>query len=170
MVGCKTVLPPLGLITVAALLPDTWEIRLVDLNAEPLAEGDWEWADLVMLTGMLIQRENLLDLIREARQRQKKILVGGCYPSAQPEEVIAAGADVVVQGEAEGIMPQVLAALENEENGVILKLTGWPALTQSPCPRFDLLKLDYYNSIGVQTSRGCPYDCEFCDVVKFSGR
>jgi radical SAM superfamily enzyme YgiQ (UPF0313 family) len=170
MVGCKTVLPPLGLITVAALLPDTWEIRLVDLNAEPLAEGDWEWADLVMLTGMLIQRENLLDLIREARQRQKKILVGGCYPSAQPEEVIAAGADVVVQGEAEGIMPQVLAALENEETGVILKLTGWPALTQSPCPRFDLLKLDYYNSIGVQTSRGCPYDCEFCDVVKFSGR
>ncbi len=68
MVGCKTLFPPLGLITVAALLPDTWEIRLVDLNAEPLAEVDWQWADLVMLTGMFIQRDNLLDLIREAKQ------------------------------------------------------------------------------------------------------
>ncbi len=147
MIGCKTVLPPLGLITVAALLPDTWEIRLVDLNAETLTEDDWHWADLVMLTGMMIQRENLLDLIREAKQRQKKILVGGCYPSAQPEEVIAAGADVVVQGEAEGIMSQLQAVLEKGETGVILQLTGWPALSQSPCPRFDLLKLDYYGNM-----------------------
>jgi radical SAM superfamily enzyme YgiQ (UPF0313 family) len=169
MIGCKTLFPPLGLITVAALLPAAWEIRLKDLNAESVGEADWEWADLVMMTGMLIQRQNLLDLIREAKQRQKKIVVGGCYPSAAPEEVLAAGADVVVQGEAEGIIPQLQAVLEQEETGVVLKLTGWPALTQSPCPRFDLLKLDYYDNISVQTSRGCPYDCEFCDVVKFYG-
>ena len=169
MVGCKTLFPPLGLITVAALLPATWEFRLLDLNAESVAEADWEWADLVMLTGMLIQRENLLDLIREAKQRHKKIVVGGCYPSAQPEEVLAAGANVVVQGEVEGIIPQLLAALEKGETGIILKLADWPALTQSPCPRFDLLKLDYYDNMSVQTSRGCPYDCEFCDVVKFYG-
>ena len=87
MIGCKTLFPPLGLITVAALLPAAWEIRLKDLNAESVGEADWEWADLVMMTGMLIQRENLLELIREAKQRQKKIVVGGCYPSAAPEEV-----------------------------------------------------------------------------------
>ena len=170
MVGCKTLFPPLALITVAALLPDTWKIRLRDLNAEALAEIDWQWADLVMLTGMLIQRDNLIDLVREAKKRNKRIVAGGCYPSAQPQELIAAGADIVVRGEAEGVMPQVQAALENGATGVILESQSRPTLTQSPQPRFDLLKLDHYGNMSIQTSRGCPYDCEFCDVVKFYGR
>lgn len=169
VIGCKTLFPPLGLITVAALLPADWELRLLDLNAESATEADWEWADLVMLTGMLIQRENLLDLIREAKKRQKKIVAGGCYPSAQPEEVLAAGATVVVQGELEGMIPQFQAILARGETGVMLKAADWSVLTQSPCPRFDLLKLEYYDNMSVQTSRGCPYDCEFCDVVKFYG-
>ena len=99
--GAKTLAPPLGLLTVAALLPDAWELRLADLNTRTLSEADWQWAELVLLSGMLIQRTALLELVQQAKKEGKTVVVGGPYPTTLPQEVLAAGADLVVQGEAE---------------------------------------------------------------------
>jgi radical SAM superfamily enzyme YgiQ (UPF0313 family) len=167
--GRKTLAPPLGLITVAALLPPQWDCRLVDLNTGPVAEDDWRWADLVMISGMLVQKTNLLKLTGEAKERGKPVVVGGPYPTSLPQEVLAAGADFLTRGEAETIMPRLLSALEENRKGVIEE-EGKPDLTQSPIPRFDLLKLNDYVTMGLQTSRGCPFNCEFCDVVNLNGR
>jgi len=168
--GCKALLPPLGLITVAALLPQEWQLRLVDLNVEPLKEQMWGWADLVMLSGMIIQRQNLLALIREAKARGKTVVVGGPYASSLPEEVLEAGADFVVRGEGENTIPLFLEGLARGQLGGVIQCDSRPDLTTSPIPRFDLLNLKNYLELSIQTSRGCPHDCEFCDVVQLYGR
>ena len=107
--GVKTLAPPLGLLTVAALLPATWELRLADLNTRALSEADWQWADLVMISGMLIQRTGLLELVRQAKKRGKTVIAGGPYPTTWPQEVLEAGADIVVQGEAENLIAAIVA-------------------------------------------------------------
>jgi radical SAM superfamily enzyme YgiQ (UPF0313 family) len=93
LLGRKTLMAPLGLITLAALLPGGWEFRLADLNARPLHPDDWDWAEIVMLTGMIVQRDGLLSLIREAKQRHKTVVVGGPYATSVPQEILEAGAD-----------------------------------------------------------------------------
>lgn len=170
MKGSKTLLPPLGLITVAALLPPEWEVRLVDLNCRPLAEEDWMWADLLMITGMIVQRDGLLDLIRDGKKRGKIVVVGGPYATSQPHEPLKAGADFVVQGEGENTIPLLVLALNEGQRGGIIENTFIVEMSGSPLPRFDLLRFDDYTAISVQTSRGCPFDCEFCDVVNLLGR
>ena len=91
--GTKTVNPPLGLLTVAALLPSEWELRLADLNTRSLTEEDWQWADLVLISAMYIQREGLLALVREAKRRGKTVVAGGPHPTSLPEAVLEAGCD-----------------------------------------------------------------------------
>jgi len=166
----KTLLPPLGLITVAALLPREWKCRLVDLNASPLTDGDWEWAELVLLSGMIVQREGLLSLIREAKRRGKATVVGGPYATSMPQEVLAAGADFLLRGEGEPTVPLFLAAWRAGEKSGVFQHELKPDLTASPLPRFDLLNFNAYIDLSIQTSRGCPFDCEFCDVVNLFGR
>jgi radical SAM superfamily enzyme YgiQ (UPF0313 family) len=168
--GRRTLLPPLGLLTVAALLPSSWEFRLVDLNTRAFTESDWQWADLVMITGMIIQRQGVLNLIREARERGKNTVVGGPYATSLSREVIEVGADILVRGECEDTIPRLLAALGAEPRGSIIESDQKPLMTASPVPRFDLLTLDDYVVMGIQTSRGCPFDCEFCDIVSLYGR
>ncbi len=167
--GSKTVNPPLGLITVAALLPSEWEMRLVDLNTGSLTEEDWQWADLVLITAMYIQREGLLALVREAKRRGKTVVAGGPHPTSLPEAVLAAGCDFVVRGEGENTIPLLLEAMRHGKTGII-ETSEKPDMTKSPIPRFDLLRLEDYATMTVQTSRGCPFDCEFCDVVNLFGR
>jgi radical SAM superfamily enzyme YgiQ (UPF0313 family) len=168
--GTKTMVPPLGLLTMAALLPPAWELRLVDLNARPLPPGAWEGADLVMISGMLVQRDGLLDLVREAKRRGKTVVVGGPYATSLPREVLDAGADFLFQGEAENTMSRFLAGLDAGETHGVFQEDAKPEMTVSPVPRFDLLRLEDYTVMSLQTSRGCPYDCEFCDVVNLYGR
>jgi radical SAM superfamily enzyme YgiQ (UPF0313 family) len=167
--GSKTVNPPLGLITVAALLPSEWEMRLVDLNTGSLTEEDWQWADLVLITAMYIQREGLLALVREAKRRGKTVVAGGPHPTSLPEAVLEAGCDFVVRGEGENTIPLLLEAMKQGKTGII-ENSEKPDMTTSPVPRFDLLRLNDYATMTVQTSRGCPFDCEFCDVVNLFGR
>uniref|UniRef100_A0A7C3YZK0 DUF4070 domain-containing protein n=1 Tax=Desulfobacca acetoxidans TaxID=60893 RepID=A0A7C3YZK0_9BACT len=167
--GNKTVNPPLGLITVAALLPAEWELRLVDLNTGSLTEKDWQWADLVMISAMYIQKDGLLALVREAKLRGKTVVAGGPYPTSLPEVVAEAGCDLVVRGEGENTVPLLLKALRDGKTGII-ENDDKPDLTTSPVPRFDLLRLSDYSAFTIQTSRGCPFDCEFCDVVNLFGR
>lgn len=167
--GSKTVNPPLGLITVAALLPSEWKMRLADLNVRSLTEDDWQWADLILITAMYIQREGLLALVREAKRRGKTVVAGGPHPTSLPEAVLSAGCDFVVRGEGENTIPLLLEAMRLGKTGII-ENSEKPDLTTSPIPRFDLLRLDDYATVTVQTSRGCPFDCEFCDVVNLFGR
>jgi radical SAM superfamily enzyme YgiQ (UPF0313 family) len=167
--GSKTVNPPLGLLTVAALLPSEWEMRLADLNTRSLTEDDWQWADLILISAMYIQRAGFLALVREAKRRGKTVVAGGPHPTSLPEAVLEAGCDFVVRGEGENTIPVLLEAMRHGKTGVI-ETDKKPDLTTSPIPRFDLLRLNDYATVTVQTSRGCPFDCEFCDVVNLFGR
>ncbi len=168
--GCKSSTAPLGLITVAALLPAHWDLRLVDVNTRALKPDDWEWAEVVLFSAMAVQRVSLLELIREAKARGKTVVAGGPYPSIIPEEVTAAGCDFLVRGEAELLIPDLLRDLAQGKTGVTYEAKEKPDLSASPIPRFDLLRLEDYLSISIQTTRGCPFDCEFCDVVSLFGR
>ena len=169
LMGKKTVNPPLGLLTVAALLPSEWELRLADLNTRSLTKEDWQWADLMLISAMYIQREGLLALVKEAKHRGKTVVVGGPYPTSLPEAALEAGCDFVVRGEGENTIPLLLEAMRGGQTRVIENHEK-PDMTTSPIPRFDLLRLDDYNALTIQTSRGCPFDCEFCDVVNLFGR
>jgi len=168
--GKKALHPPLGLITVAALLPPEWNLRLLDLEKDRLTPQDWEWAEMVMISAMIVHRQSLLDLVREAKARGKMVVVGGPHPTSQPENALDAGCDFLVRGEAENTLPLFLAALKAGRRGVVLENPEKPDLSTSPIPRYDLLKLKDYVSLGVQTSWGCPFDCEFCDVSSLFGR
>ncbi len=170
LAGRQTLMPPLGLITVAALLPRHWEFRLVDLNTRQVTPEDWHWAEMVMISGMLVQKEGLVALTREGKQRGKTVVVGGPYPTSVPQESLDAGADFLIRGEGENTIPLFLSALKEGKRHGVIKQNPKPDLTTSPVPRFDLLNLDHYIALSVQTSRGCPFNCEFCDVVNLYGR
>jgi radical SAM superfamily enzyme YgiQ (UPF0313 family) len=168
--GTKTLLPPLGLITVAALLPPDWELRLVDLNTRRITDEDWQWADLVLFTAMIVQQDTVCELIREAKKRGKTVVTGGPYPTSMPEPIIEAGSDFLVRGEGENTIPMFLEAFREGAGSGIFMSDERPDITASPKPRFDLLDFRSYAAAGIQTSRGCPFDCEFCDIVNLYGR
>lgn len=168
--GRKALGMPLGLITVAALLPRDWELRLVDLNARPLSGADWDWAEMVLVSGMIPQRESLLKVVARAKELGKTTVAGGPYPTSLPQEVREAGCDFVVRGEAEGLLDRVLEDLEQGKPGGVYESDDPVDLSRSPLPRYDLLNFNDYLLATLQTTRGCPYDCEFCDVVNLNGR
>ncbi|MBI5395213.1 MAG: B12-binding domain-containing radical SAM protein [Verrucomicrobia bacterium] len=168
--GRKTVCPPMGLITVAALLPPDWELRVADLHARSLTEGDWEWAEIVMITGMMVHRSSFKETVAEAKRRGKIVVAGGPYPTSMSEDALAAGCDFLVRGEAENTLPALLEALKEGKTRGVFEHPEKPDVSTSPIPRFDLLRFDDYMVMAVQTSRGCPFDCEFCDVVNLYGR
>jgi radical SAM superfamily enzyme YgiQ (UPF0313 family) len=168
--GKKAGGPPLGLITAAALLPAQWSLRLVDTAIRNLTENDWQWADIVMLSGNYLHRPSVLDLIRQCRERRKPVVVGGPYASSLPEEIMDAGANFVVAGEGENTIPMFIDALSAGKTSGLFKNEQRPDLTTSPIPRFDLLVKEEYQHAQVQTSRGCPFNCEFCDIITLYGR
>jgi radical SAM superfamily enzyme YgiQ (UPF0313 family) len=160
---------PLGLITVAALLPTAWTIRLVDRNTEALADGDLEWADLVMTGGMLPQYFDTIEIIELCRARGKPVVVGGPGVTSVPH--LYSKANFQVLGEAEGIIDKFISAWEaGAKEGVFEAEKFKIDVTKSPVPRFDLLKVEHYLYVGVQFSRGCPFTCEFCDIIELYGR
>jgi Domain of unknown function (DUF4070)/Radical SAM superfamily len=167
--GAKYPTAPLGLITVAALLPAAWTIRLIDRNTEALADGDLEWADLVMTGGMLPQHFDTIEIIELCRARGKPVVVGGPGVTSIPYGYTNANFQVL--GEAEGIIDKFIAAWEaGAREGVFEAEKFTIDVTKSPVPRFDLLKVEHYLYIGVQFSRGCPFTCEFCDIIELYGR
>ncbi|MEP0854769.1 B12-binding domain-containing radical SAM protein [Trichocoleus sp. DQ-U1] len=171
LIGRKVSLPPLGMITVAAILPQTWEFRLIDRNVRCETEADWAWADLVIISGMIVQKPDMLHLIREAKQRGKLVAVGGPYVTSVPNAAQEAGVDFLVLDEGEITLPLLVEALERGETEGVFRSNGEkPDVTNTPIPRFDLLDLTAYNDMSVQFSRGCPFQCEFCDIIVLYGR
>ncbi|RAM48775.1 MAG: B12-binding domain-containing radical SAM protein [Hapalosiphonaceae cyanobacterium JJU2] len=170
LVNRKVLLPPLGLVTVAAILPQEWEFKLVDRNIRPVTEAEWAWADLVIFSAMIVQKQDLLDQIREAKKRGKLVAVGGPYATSTPTEPKAAGADFLILDEGEITLPMFVEAIQRGETSGTLRATEKPDVTSTPIPRFDLLDFDAYDMMSIQFSRGCPFQCEFCDIIVLYGR
>ena len=168
LVDCKALLPPLGMITVAAILPQEWEYRLVDHNVREITESDWDWAELVIISGMIVQKNDMLAQIAEAKSRNKLVAVGGPYATTSPQEVEAA--DFLILDEGEITLPMFVAAIERGDRSGVFRATEKPAVTETPIPRYDLLDLNAYDNMSVQFSRGCPFQCEFCDIIVLYGR
>ncbi len=167
-IGKKASLPPLGLLTVAALLPDEWELTLVDMNVEPLSEEAVEGADIVLTSSMLIQQDSLDDVIRRCRRHGKRVVAGGPYPTAAWERI--EGVDHFVLNEAEVTLPRFLSDLARGRAEHVYQDAVRPDIVGSPPPRFDLVRRNAYSSMAVQFSRGCPHSCEFCDIIELFGR
>lgn len=165
--GKRAINPPLGLATLAALCPDEWEVEIVDENIEsiPLDPN----ADLIGICGMGVQFGRQRELLGYYRSKGYHVVAGGSYASLCPERY-AALADTVIAGEAEYIWKRFCADFEGGAPLGLYQETGTVALTDSPAPRFDLLKLDRYTTVTLQFSRGCPFRCEFCDIIVMFGR
>ncbi len=168
VVGARYSAAPLGLITVAALLPRDWQIRLINRNTEELRLPDLEWADLVMTGGMLPQQLDSLRVIAIANGHGKPVVVGGPDVTASPHVYEDAAFRVI--GEAEEVMDEFISAWRAGAAAGEFVAKEFPDIRKSPVPRFDLLKLDHYMHVGVQLSRGCPFTCEFCNVIELNGR
>ena len=167
--GARCPAPPLGLITLAALLPPDWNIRLVNRNAQELQPADLAWADVVMTGGMLPQRADALVLIDLCRAQGKPVVVGGPDPMSSPE--VYEKADFRVLGEAEGLIEKFVDAWNSGARSGVFEAVKFTAdVTKSPIPRFDLIDFSHYLYVGVQFSRGCPFNCEFCDIIELYGR
>ena len=169
MVPEESVAPPLGLITVAALCPATWEVRLIDRAFEDLRDEDLQWADLVMVSAMRAQRVDAVATLARARSLGRRTFIGGPWASSEPDMVLRE-ADHVLAGEAEEVFANIAAELERGTARSLYRVAEKPDATLSPVPRFDLLRLDKYTSMSVQFSRGCPFQCEFCDIITIYGR
>ncbi|MES1026443.1 B12-binding domain-containing radical SAM protein [Gloeocapsa sp. BRSZ] len=172
LLGLKAMLPPLGLATVAAILPQDWNYKLVDRNVRSVTQAEWDWADLVILSAMIVQKQDLLDQIQEAKRRGKRVAVGGPYATALPHEVSEVGADYLILDEGEITLPMFVSAIAaGQLSGTFRAAIGErPDVTDTPIPRFDLLEFDAYAQMSVQFSRGCPFQCEFCDIIVLYGR
>jgi radical SAM superfamily enzyme YgiQ (UPF0313 family) len=168
LIGAKSAAPPLGLLTVAALLPQHWQFRLLDLNVRPLTTADWEWADLICTGGMLPQQQSLREIIDRAVEEGKYVVVGGADPSSQPH--LYHKAHTLIVGEGEEVIPRWLNAWRAGQPYGVFKEETKPDVTSSPTPRFDLLDMSDYGFINIQYSRGCPFNCEFCDIIELYGR
>jgi radical SAM superfamily enzyme YgiQ (UPF0313 family) len=170
MTGKKGLLPPLGLLTLASLLPNDWNLELVDMVFQDISEAQWDRSDLILISVMTVQQKGIVEVIKEAKKRGKTVVVGGPWSFHVPEQAFEAGADLVVKGEAEVLMNEILKCLKAKDFGHIIQSDERADMTKSPVPRFDLLDMSAYVDMEVQFTRGCPFKCEFCDVTMMLGR
>jgi len=167
-VGKRSAYPPLGLLTVSALLPAKWEKRVVDLNVRRLKDAELAWADAVFFSGMMVQGPSMQEQMARCKLRGLRTVVGG--PIASAGSPALAEADHVVEGEAEELIPELAADLERGAARRHYNRRQLPDLTQVPLPHLHLASLGRYSAMAVQYSRGCPFTCEFCDIIEIYGR
>jgi radical SAM superfamily enzyme YgiQ (UPF0313 family) len=165
--GTRYMTPPLGLLTVAAMLPETWELRLVDENVELTTDQDLEWADVVLMGSKIVSRSRALELITRARGLGNIVVLGGADVTVNATPYAEGGAHILCVGEAERTVPELVALLENGDRpeGLVIAADGMADIGDAPPPRFDLIRHSDYLYLALQYSRGCPYTCEFCNVI-----
>jgi len=166
--GTRSAYPPLGLLTIAPLLPQHWKKRLVDTNVRRLTDADLKWADVALLSGMLVHKQDLLGILARCRARGLRTVIGG--PVCSSVEELPQHADHVVVGEAEELVGELAADLERGTAKPLYKAAEMPGLDQTPLPDLSLITPKYYSAMAVQYSRGCPFNCEFCDIIEIYGR
>jgi radical SAM superfamily enzyme YgiQ (UPF0313 family) len=163
----KSSSPPLGLVTIAAMLPDKWQLKLVDTNNQPLTQPDLIWADMVMVSAMVVQRDSARRIIARCKSAGKIVAAGGplftCEPDIFPE------VDHLILGEAELTLPPFLMDLENGFAKHVYRSEEYPDIHLTPAPRWELIPMDRYDAMSIQFSRGCPYNCDFCNITALLG-
>jgi radical SAM superfamily enzyme YgiQ (UPF0313 family) len=167
-IGKKPGYPPLGLLTVAALLPAEWHKRLVDTNVQELKQKDIEWSDFVFISAMSMQGESTRQIIVRCKQAGRKVVAGGPLFIHDWEKY--SDVDYFIINEAELILPEFIADLEAGCPRRVYERSEYPDIQRSPVPLWHLLKIQHYELIGVQFSRGCPHDCDFCNISDMLGR
>jgi len=163
----KSSSPPLGLLTIASLLPQTWEKKLVDLNINRLKQKDIAWADMVFVSAMTVQRSSAKEIIHVCNRAGKTVVAGGPLFTTEPEDF--EGVDHFVLNEAEITLPAFLQDLEQGKAKAIYQTSEFADIAQSPTPDWDLLQTRYYATMAIQYSRGCPFNCDFCNVTALLG-
>jgi len=166
--GKRASFPPLGLLTLSAMLPPAWNRRLIDMNVRPLTVKDIEWADVLMVSAMYVQNESLRHVIELGKAHGKKVVVGGPYTSVGMHNLAAA--DHIFIGEVEPTFAGFLDDLSHGEAARVYESKDRPALDRTPIPHFRLAEMAAYSDMSVQYSRGCPFNCEFCDIIEIYGR
>lgn len=159
--------PPLGLLTVAAMLPTSWEKRLIDMNVTPLKDEDLAWADYVMISAMAVQRASVQEVIERCNTAACTVIAGGPLFTAEYEDFD--GVDHFILNEAEITLPQFLADLGRGQPKTVYTTDEFADIHTTPIPMWDLINLHHYDSMSLQFSRGCPFNCEFCNVTALFG-
>lgn len=164
----KACFPPLGLLTVAAMLPGAWQKKVVDMNVSPLKDEDIKWADYVFISAMIVQKKSTDEVIARGKRLGAKIVAGG--PLFTMEEELSPDVAHYILGEAEVTLPQFLADLEKGCAKHVYECNERPSIDNTPLPLWSLIDMKHYATMNLQYSRGCPFDCEFCDIVFLNGR
>jgi radical SAM superfamily enzyme YgiQ (UPF0313 family) len=164
----RAAFPPLGLLTIAAMMPDDWQFKLVDLNVRWLTDNDLRWADYVMISAMIVHKTSVLEIADRCRRLAKPMIAGG--PLFTTGHADFPSISHFVLGEAEAVMPQLVEDMDRGTLHHTYADPGRPDITGVPAPRWDLINFKDYAAMAVQFSRGCPFDCEFCDIIVMNGR
>jgi radical SAM superfamily enzyme YgiQ (UPF0313 family) len=167
-INIKSAFPPLGLLTIAPLLPSTWTKKLIDLNVTKLKDTDIEWADFVFVSGMIVQKESAKEVISRVKALNKFVVAGG--PLFTNDHAEFDSVDCFVLNEGEITIPMFLDDLENGSLKRMYSSLERPDVALTPIPDWSLIKMSNYASMATQISRGCPFNCEFCDIIVMNGR
>jgi len=163
----KASFPPLGLLTIASMLPEEWQLKLVDMNAMGLKNRDIKWADFVFISAMTTQRDSASEVIARCNKMGARVVAGGPLFTTEYEKFT--GVDHFVLDEAEVTLPPFIEDLKKNNARLIYTSKERPDITKTPIPKWSLINMKHYSSMNVQYSRGCPYNCEFCDIIVLNG-
>jgi radical SAM superfamily enzyme YgiQ (UPF0313 family) len=171
--GKKSSMPPLGLLTIAGMFPKNYNLKVVDTNIEPLTDAHLDWADMVLTSTMIVQKASLYEVVERSNQAGVPIIAGGPHPTSYYDNIkeeCDGTVDHFLFGEVEDIFEDFLTDFESGAANEVYRETKKPDITKTPPPRYDLIDINAYGSMALQFSRGCPFNCEFCDITKLFGR